>query len=118
MAAAKPEDIMGDGSILKTIIKEGTGEEKPAWGHKVKVHYTGTLTSNGEKFDSSRDRNSPFDFQVGSGVITGWSEAVPTMLLGEIAQFVPSCRSTPSQLEVPLLPISNKVALFDKKAAM
>ena len=85
--AAKPEDIMGDGSILKTIIKEGTGEEKPAWGHKVKVHYTGTLTSNGEKFDSSRDRNSPFDFQVGSGVITGWSEAVPTMLLGEIAKF-------------------------------
>ena len=49
--AAKPEDIMGDGSILKTIIKEGSGEEKPAWGHKVKVHYTGTLTSNGEKFD-------------------------------------------------------------------
>ena len=78
---------MGDGSILKTIIKEGTGEEKPAWGNKVKVHYTGTLTSNGEKFDSSRDRNSPFDFQVGSGVITGWSEAVPTMLLGEIAKF-------------------------------
>jgi len=85
--AAKPEDIMGDGSILKTIIKEGTGEEKPAWGNKVKVHYTGTLTSNGEKFDSSRDRNSPFDFQVGSGVITGWSEAVPTMLLGEVAKF-------------------------------
>ena len=78
---------MGDGSILKTIIKEGTGEEKPAWGNKVKVHYTGTLTSNGEKFDSSRDRNSPFDFQVGSGVITGWSEAVPTMLLGEVAKF-------------------------------
>mmetsp|Transcript_16256 Transcript_16256/g.46054 ORF Transcript_16256/g.46054 Transcript_16256/m.46054 type:complete len:436 (-) Transcript_16256:576-1883(-) len=85
--AAKPEDIMGDGSILKTIIKAGTGEEKPAWGNKVKVHYVGTLTSNGEKFDSSRDRNSPFDFQVGSGVITGWSEAVPTMLLGEIAKF-------------------------------
>ena len=82
--ASKPEDIMGDGSILKTIIKEGTGEEKPAWGNKVKVHYTGTLTSNGEKFDSSRDRNSPFDFQVGSGVITGWSEAVPTMLLGPV----------------------------------
>jgi len=85
--AAKPEDIMGDGSILKTIIKAGTGEEKPAWGNKVKVHYVGTLTSNGEKFDSSRDRNSPFDFQVGSGVITGWSEAVPTMLLGEVAKF-------------------------------
>ena len=33
--AAKPEDIMGDGSILKTIIKAGTGEEKPAWGNKV-----------------------------------------------------------------------------------
>ncbi len=85
--AAKPEDIMGDGSILKTVIKPGTGEEKPAWGNKVKVHYVGTLTNTGEKFESSRDRDSPFDFQVGSGVITGWSEAVPTMLLGEIAKF-------------------------------
>ena len=67
--------------------QRGHGEEKPAWGNKVKVHYVGTLTSNGEKFDSSRDRNSPFDFKLGSGVITGWSEAVPTMLPGEIAKF-------------------------------
>lgn len=83
----KPEDIMGDGSILKTVIKAGTGAEKPAWGNKVKVHYVGTLTADGTKFDSSRDRDSPFDFQVGSGVITGWSEAVPTMALGEVAKF-------------------------------
>ena len=39
--AARPEDIMGDGSILKTIIKAGSGEEKPAWGHKGKGHGNG-----------------------------------------------------------------------------
>ena len=86
---AAAEDILGDGSIMKTIIKAAPPEntESPALGHKVKVHYTGTLTSDGSKFDSSRDRDAPFDFTVGSGVITGWSEAVPTMKLGEVAKF-------------------------------
>ncbi|EGB11396.1 hypothetical protein AURANDRAFT_36393 [Aureococcus anophagefferens] len=85
----EPIDIMGDGSIMKTIVKAAPAENtaSPQDGHKVKVHYVGTLTADGSKFDSSRDRDSPFDFTVGSGVITGWSEAVPTMKVGEIAKF-------------------------------
>jgi peptidylprolyl isomerase len=54
----------------------------PRSGQTVVVHYTGTLP-NGTKFDSSRDKNQPFNFVLGKGeVIKGWDEGLATMKVG------------------------------------
>jgi len=60
---------------------EGTGAAAKA-GDTVEVHYTGTL-QDGTKFDSSRDRGTPFSFHLGAGrVIKGWDEGVAGMKVG------------------------------------
>ena len=55
----------------------------PAPGDTVVVHYTGWLT-DGSKFDSSLDRNSPFSFVLGRGdVIEGWDIGLAQMRVGD-----------------------------------
>ena len=65
------------------VVGEGA---TAAAGQHVTVHYTGWLYKDGEqgaKFDSSRDRNDPFDFPLGAGmVIKGWDEGVQGMHIG------------------------------------
>ena len=64
---------------------QGSGAEAVA-GKRVKVHYTGWLYtdgSQGAKFDSSKDRGTPFAFSLGAGmVIKGWDEGVQGMQVG------------------------------------
>jgi FKBP-type peptidyl-prolyl cis-trans isomerase FkpA len=68
------------GLIIEDIVAGGGAEASE--GQEVTVHYTGWLT-NGEKFDSSKDRDDPFVFPLGGGrVIRGWDEGVQGMKVG------------------------------------
>ncbi len=66
-----------------TVVGEGAEATR---GKRVTVHYTGWLYQDGEqgaKFDSSKDRNDPFVFQLGAGmVIKGWDKGVEGMKVG------------------------------------
>ena len=74
------EITTASGLIYEDTI-EGNGAEAKA-GHFVTVHYTGWLT-NGQKFDSSKDRDEPFEFPLGARhVIAGWDEGVQGMKVG------------------------------------
>ncbi|GMR06732.1 MAG: FKBP-type peptidyl-prolyl cis-trans isomerase [Gammaproteobacteria bacterium] len=75
-----PEKIT-DSGLKFDDITEGDGDIATA-GQMVTVHYTGWLT-DGNKFDSSKDRNDPFKFKLGAGnVIRGWDEGVAGMKIG------------------------------------
>ncbi|WP_417783403.1 FKBP-type peptidyl-prolyl cis-trans isomerase [Terasakiella pusilla] len=64
-----------------TDLVHGTGPTALK-GASVVVHYTGTL-ANGKKFDSSYDRNQPFEFQLGARqVIPGWEKGLVGMQVG------------------------------------
>jgi len=74
--------------LIKTDVKLGTGDIATS-GKNVSVHYTGWLYDaaapdhHGRKFDSSRDRNEPFEFPLGAGrVIKGWDQGVEGMKVG------------------------------------
>lgn len=61
--------------------KKGTGDEVKD-GDLVSMHYTGYLT-DGTKFDSSLDRDEPFECRIGAGyVIKGWDMGIPGMKVG------------------------------------
>jgi len=66
--------------IIEDLVA-GNGPTATA-GMQVTVHYTGWLT-DGQKFDSSVDRNDPFQFHLGAGqVIPGWDQGVAGMQIG------------------------------------
>jgi peptidylprolyl isomerase len=81
-STTEQETVITTPSGLQYVdLQEGTGAI-PQAGQVVTVHYTGTL-ENGTKFDSSYDRNRPFQFKLGAGqVIKGWDEGLATMKVG------------------------------------
>jgi FKBP-type peptidyl-prolyl cis-trans isomerase FkpA len=89
--AGEANPNMGQSNITelqRQDVRVGTGNEA-ASGRPVVVHYTGWLYDDsradkkGTKFDSSRDRNEPFTFNLGAGeVIRGWDDGVAGMKVG------------------------------------
>jgi peptidylprolyl isomerase len=87
--ANAPADVAGipdDAEVTASglayrILKEGEGETTPTPTNTVRVHYTG-WTTDGVKFDSSRDRGKPAEFPL-NRVIKGWTEGVSMMRVGE-----------------------------------
>ncbi len=78
-----PANLQTTSSGLQYSVERPGSGAKPQAGQTVTVHYTGWLT-DGTKFDSSRDRNEPFEFPIGQGaVIRGWDEGVADMQIGE-----------------------------------
>ena len=74
---------MTDSGLKFEDTKVGDGAVA-SQGQTVSVHYTGWL-ENGTKFDSSKDRNEPFEFKLGAGqVIRGWDEGVAGMKIGGV----------------------------------
>jgi FKBP-type peptidyl-prolyl cis-trans isomerase FkpA len=75
-----PSTTTPSGLIIEELVV-GEGDTAAA-GQRVTVHYTGWLT-DGKKFDSSKDRDDPFEFPLGAGrVIKGWDEGVQGMKVG------------------------------------
>ena len=82
----KPEVTIPESPAPTNLVIEelevGDGEEARA-GQRVSVHYVGVAWSNGQQFDASWDRGSPFQFQLGKGqVILGWDQGVAGMKVG------------------------------------
>jgi peptidylprolyl isomerase len=85
MAQAVGKLMTTDSGLKFEDVTVGTGAT-PTRGQICVMHYTGWLYENGaksKKFDSSVDRNEPFEFPIGmQRVIKGWDEGVATMKVG------------------------------------
>lgn len=76
---------LSNGSVVFRDLTVGNGIEAKN-GHLLTVHYVGTL-ANGQKFDSSRDRGTPFQFTLGAGnVIRCWEEGMVGMKIGGLRE--------------------------------
>ena len=111
--AGKPTVTLLDG--LKYIdLKTGDGTQKVAKGDHISVQYTGWLASNGNKFDSSRDRGNPFELTIGVGqVIAGWDEGLLGMAPGSKRKLIiPSALGYGTQGQGTAIP-ANADLVFD-----
>ena len=74
------------GGVTVESLEAGDGATYPRPGDMLRIHYRGTLCSDGTEFDSSYTRDRPFSFKFGMGeVISGWDAGLAKVSLGERA---------------------------------
>ncbi|GJE97745.1 FKBP-type peptidyl-prolyl cis-trans isomerase [Phanerochaete sordida] len=84
VALADEERVPPTELVIETTYKPDDCPVTAKDGDSIKVHYTGTLFSDGKKFDSSRDRGQPLPLTLGVGqVIKGWDRGLQGMCLNE-----------------------------------
>jgi peptidylprolyl isomerase len=69
--------------LVTKDLKVGTGAEAKE-GDTIQVNYVGISCSTGKQFDSSWDRDKPFDTPLteATGLIKGWTQGIPGMKVG------------------------------------
>jgi peptidylprolyl isomerase len=107
-----PKAVKTPSGLYYVVVKRGNGPMAHR-GQKVSVHYTGRLT-DGSKFDSSRDRNMPFEFTLGAGqVIKGWDEGLALMNVGsQYKLIIPANLGYGEPGHPPVIP-QNATLVFD-----
>jgi FKBP-type peptidyl-prolyl cis-trans isomerase len=90
-------DVTGDGGVFRKVVAravaaEGAQDEGTvlsAPGCRLRVHYVGKLADSGQIFDSSRERQEPFEFTLGEGsVIKGWEAGLMGLSAGDTVRLV------------------------------
>jgi len=107
------QPVPPDQQMGMVTLTAGNGDVAKA-GDRVSVHYVGTLADGGKKFDSSRDRNQPFQFVLGQGqVIKGWDQGVAGMKVGEKRKLtIPPAMAYGPQGRPPIIP-PNSTLVFE-----
>ena len=85
VAAAPADATTTKSGLAYKSLKKGTGTEHPVAAAVVEVHYTG-WTTDGEMFDSSITKAKAIEFPL-NGVISGWTEGLQLMTVGEKTRF-------------------------------
>ncbi len=83
--AAPADAKKTEGGVAYKVLTAGTGTEHPDPWDEVEVHYSG-WTTDGKMFDSSISRGKPAKFPL-NRVVPGWTEGIPTMVVGEKTRF-------------------------------
>jgi FKBP-type peptidyl-prolyl cis-trans isomerase FkpA len=111
--ALQAQPVPPDQRMGMVTLTPGSGDVAKA-GDRVSVHYVGTLADGGKKFDSSRDRNQPFQFVLGQGqVIKGWDQGVAGMKVGEKRKLtIPPAMAYGPQGRPPIIP-PNSTLVFE-----